>query len=453
MPIDANILLQGQGADLAGSVMRGAQAAQMIQQGPLLLEQQRLQNQFQQAQNQQAQYENQNREHIQQGQNVLATIQRIKPLVQAGNVTEAKNMILRSGMDADDVSQVSAFLTDHEGLSNLETSVNEALQTYSSAGKSAPTYGATPFYWQDAQGKMHASQLGSNGGALEIKFPEGAIITSDPASQQAARLATKLAEIDARKQASIDVHAANNPVMAPENRDALVNGIGNYEIDPSKALGAKDKKEVMGQVALKFGSKYDPTELQKRQRAENDFAAGKDSGTVRAFSAAMEHVQSLQDLIDGLDNGDVRIMNQLANQYNANIEGLPVVNAFNTVKTAVGSEVAKALIGSQTALKDREEWQSLIDSAQSPQALQAAITQIKHLGVAQINELERQYKRGTKKSGFGDEWIGPAGQFARAQVAAEKEALALSKKGGNEIKTAPISGESELEQLRKKHGL
>ena len=73
-------------------------------------------------------------------------------------------------------------------------------------------------------------------------------------------------------------------------------------------------------------------------------SAGQIGNTLTAFHTAQGHLGQLAAATTALKNGDVQSLNKIANMYGvATGKSAPVV--FDTVKTALSGEIAKAFTG------------------------------------------------------------------------------------------------------------
>jgi hypothetical protein len=109
-------------------------------------------------------------------------------------------------------------------------------------------------------------------------------------------------------------------------------------------------------------------------------------------------LDTLQGAANALQNGQIPLFNKYANIY-ATATGGTAPGNFDSVKTLVGSEVAKAVAGGATALGDREEIRKEIDNAKNPQQLAGVIQKYQQLLAGQMNGLKTQYE-----SGGGSRW-------------------------------------------------
>jgi hypothetical protein len=101
----------------------------------------------------------------------------------------------------------------------------------------------------------------------------------------------------------------------------------------------------------------------------------------------------LNSTIGALQNGDVKLLNQLGNTISTQM-GAPAPTDFNGVKTIVADELVKAILGGAGALGDRKAIQETVNSASSPEQLQSMIKRYQQLMDGQRTGLAEQYKSG-----------------------------------------------------------
>jgi len=149
-------------------------------------------------------------------------------------------------------------------------------------------------------------------------------------------------------------------------------------------------------------------DVQSQAKAVKDFSTGLQSRQVTSFNTAIDHLATMDKLADALTNNDVKIFNTVANAF-ARQTGSPAPTNFDTAKTIVASEVAKAVSGSSMALKDREEIRDQILAARSPEQLKGATDTLKKLLGGQLNSLNLQYENSTGRKDF-DKKLTPESQ-------------------------------------------
>jgi len=136
---------------------------------------------------------------------------------------------------------------------------------------------------------------------------------------------------------------------------------------------------------------YDETKYATVADARKKFTTGKEGQTVRSMNVAIDHLDTLKDTADALKNGDLKLFNRIANDY-AERTGQSAPTDFNTVRSIVGSEVAKAVSGAQMALADREEIRKELDNANSPKQMASAIRRLQELLGGQLKGLRTTYE-------------------------------------------------------------
>jgi hypothetical protein len=136
-----------------------------------------------------------------------------------------------------------------------------------------------------------------------------------------------------------------------------------------------------------------------RGKAVKDFGTGKQGDAVRSFNTAIDHLDTLSKAAAALQNGDVRLFNTAGNAIAA-ATGQAAPTDFDSVKTMVGSEVAKALTGANMALKDREEIRESLSRSNSPAQLASAIRRTQELMGGQLGSLKLQYETSTGRKDF-----------------------------------------------------
>jgi hypothetical protein len=137
----------------------------------------------------------------------------------------------------------------------------------------------------------------------------------------------------------------------------------------------------------------------KESSAITKFTSGVQGNTVRSFNVLVDHLGVLNDAVGALKNGDVRLLNQAAQEI-AVQTGQPAPTNFDSVKSIVGDELVKAIVGGVATIGDREEVKKNIDRAESPEQLAGAIEQYRRLAVGQLKGLQKQYETATQRDDF-----------------------------------------------------
>ena|SRR5215469_753740 len=125
-----------------------------------------------------------------------------------------------------------------------------------------------------------------------------------------------------------------------------------------------------------------------------DFTSGASAKTLNAFNTATEHLQTLSQLGQALQNGSTPLINKFANAY-ATATGEAAPTSFNMAKTAVAGEVAKTFKGNATE-GEIASINKVISDAQSPAQLKGAIDTALTLMGSKKQALMQQYQQGLK---------------------------------------------------------
>jgi hypothetical protein len=217
---------------------------------------------------------------------------------------------------------------------------------------------------------------------------------------------------------------------------ALVKNMADYNVSPTSLSTKGGHREAV----LGMASKYDPTfnsqEYPTRQQARVRFSSGPQGDTIRSMNVAIDHLATLHEYADALKNGDVRLINSIGNKFKEQF-GYDAPTNFDAVKSIVGAEVSKAIVGSKGALADREEIRNTLNRAGSPDQLVGPIAAYKKLMAGQVKGLKQQYEASglkdfdkklfpatIKELGLGDEQPGTAASGpVKINSAAERDAL------------------------------
>jgi hypothetical protein len=134
-------------------------------------------------------------------------------------------------------------------------------------------------------------------------------------------------------------------------------------------------------------------------KAIQAFDTGKQGDTVRSLNVAVSHLESLRDLGHALQNGDVNAFNA-ARQNFAKAFGVPAPTNWEAAKSIVADEIAKSVIGGQSAQSDREALATTLRNSSSPQQIEGAISTFQDLLGGQLRGLRQQYKSSTGRDDF-----------------------------------------------------
>lgn len=193
------------------------------------------------------------------------------------------------------------------------------------------------------------------------------------------------------------------------NGDKKSDVIGNFG---RGAQGAVDLRRIQNRMAeLAKQQNIDPSKLQNIQmdaaaegKAIKDFTTGKQGNNVRSFNTALEHLDTLHEASQALNNGDIQLFNKIGNAWNS-ATGKAAPTNFEATKKIVADEIVKAIVGTGGGVTDREKAAETIQSANSPAKLNGAIEQYKELMAGQLKGLNQQYKASTSRDDFSERFL------------------------------------------------
>lgn len=201
----------------------------------------------------------------------------------------------------------------------------------------------------------------------------------------------------------IDVGADNGEANRNANRENILlrqgvnpdgtlsaNGEARARLIASGKMSATAQdRGVMARVQ-QLNPNWSNADYQTNLANEKAFTSGKKGDTVRSFSVTIDHLHTLKDLADALDNNDVQAFNRFGN-YIATQTGKPAPTDFNAAKALVADEIVKAVVGASGALGDRETAQATLNAANSPAQIAGVIDTYERLMSGQLRGLHQQY--------------------------------------------------------------
>jgi hypothetical protein len=254
----------------------------------------------------------------------------------------------------------------------------------------APVRQIPPDVWNNAYGRATRQRKGTEGAPVLLTDPKtGQAFTMVLGHPETAQTLTgePYAPTAAQK-----VGTGSQAPPQPQTVDYTAKAIAGYRLAPlsAQAMRTPYGQQVMAKV-FELNPDYDQSKWQGRLRGEVAFTAGKEAAGIRFFSVAIDHLGTMQEASEALAGHDVQRLNRLQNAIATELgyEG-PV--DFNFVKSVVGSEVSKAIIGGVGALADREELRVNLDDANSPEQLLGVIRFAKKLMAGQLSGYRLQAK-------------------------------------------------------------
>ena len=132
--------------------------------------------------------------------------------------------------------------------------------------------------------------------------------------------------------------------------------------------------------------------------------------TVRAQNVAMEHIQTMREAVEALNNHDVRAYNTAVNAV-ARQAGYAEPTNAEIGQNILGDELAKAIIAGGGALADREAFKKGLGTGASLNQALGGLNEYEKYMAGQMQGLERSYQAGTGLNDFAQRVnLSPAAQ-------------------------------------------
>ena len=210
----------------------------------------------------------------------------------------------------------------------------------------------------------------------------------------------------------------------PPTVQSKLKAIAEYRMAPipagSRAPGAQQMTELLSYAY----PEYDAKNYHSMNTAQKAFTSGKQGNSTRSFNVVVDHLSTLSQLNDAIANGDMPLINTLANTISTQT-GQPAPNSFDAVKRIVGDEITKAVIGAGGALGDRKEVADRLSAANSPAQFKGVVKAYTDLMAGQLSGLETQYKASTGKDDYREKFLTPNTRQALAGKSGTPNAASL----------------------------
>jgi len=176
---------------------------------------------------------------------------------------------------------------------------------------------------------------------------------------------------------------------------------GNIPLPPPGSLARSGPEGKLANQLYDSALQIDPTLTADRFTTLQKFNHGPEARQIKSFSVGIDHLNTLSDLADALNNGDVKLINSASNAVATQL-GKPNANNFEAAKQIVADEIIKAVVGAGGGEGDRQAAQATISAANSPEQLKGVIDTYKKLMGGQLEGMKQQYETGTGRTDFYD---------------------------------------------------
>lgn len=241
-----------------------------------------------------------------------------------------------------------------------------------------------------------------------LKTPDDEGAASDKFVSTAAPVADRrkapAASPDARDESYYEYLQSHRP---PGYAD-VVRAVADYEIDPNREASLqKGARDRLYRDVKQYDPTYDQTHFAEKSGVIQNFSRGPASQAVNSLNVSVAHLETLRQLGDALQNGNIPVINRVSNAVSAQL-GRPAPTNFEAAKEIVGDEVVKAVVGGVNSQADREAIKHLILAQQTPAQLNGVIKTFQTLLGGQLDGQRQRYQAGTGLNNFDQKYLAPA---------------------------------------------
>jgi hypothetical protein len=193
------------------------------------------------------------------------------------------------------------------------------------------------------------------------------------------------------------VAVVGGKLVDPAAKHVMAQAIAGYQEAPltgyAMSRPGSAGPDVMAEV-FKINPDYQAARYPEVNRAMSEFGSGKLGSITRSMNVGIQHLDSIDALGKALQNGDVRLINSVAQAVKTEL-GVPAPVTFDAAKQIVADEIVKAIVGYSGAVNDRESMQEKLNKANSPEQLLAVTKEFRTLMAGQLQGLRKQYEDAT----------------------------------------------------------
>lgn len=202
-----------------------------------------------------------------------------------------------------------------------------------------------------------------------------------------------------------DAYLATLPPAVAQQAKSYVAGNSS----PPSGFASKDPKLAAAWQAAQESDDGFSATAGTRYKTIQDFANpnGKTGQTIKSQNVVMEHIQTLRNAVDALNNGDVPAFNKIANTV-ASQTGQPAPTNFELGRELVSDEIAKAVLGTAGGVADRQGIKDALSPSASHDQAYQALDQAGQYMAGQASGVEQSYRAGTQLNNFRDRFMAPA---------------------------------------------
>jgi len=205
--------------------------------------------------------------------------------------------------------------------------------------------------------------------------------------------------------------------LIPPQIAALSKGYASGMMAPPTGMATRNPTVIAAWTAAQQADPNFATHAATRYTTIQQFVNpnSKTAMTVRAQNVAMEHIQTMREAVEALNNHDVRAYNTAVNAV-ARQAGYAEPTNAEIGQNILGDELAKAIIAGGGALADREAFKKGLGTGASLNQALGGLNEYEKYMAGQMQGLERGYQAGTGLNDFAQRVnLSPAAQEIMAK--------------------------------------
>jgi hypothetical protein len=198
--------------------------------------------------------------------------------------------------------------------------------------------------------------------------------------------------------------------LSPSIRNT-VKRIGDYQDDESMLSRLMMRHPEVSSYISQYAPDFDRTNYDAKRKLMIDYTSGTHSKEINAVNTAMGHVAELGDAIDALKNGDIKIINSIANKLQIQTGGTAAATVA-LIARRVAPEIATVYTPTGGGQTERIADEKDFDFSLGQDILKKNVTKTVDLLRSKIGALENQYKNTVGRDDFEKRFITPAAKTA-----------------------------------------
>src|ERR1035437_1461420 len=208
-----------------------------------------------------------------------------------------------------------------------------------------------------------------------------------------------------------------NSAKLNDRQQATATAILEGRMTPPSSFALKTPywQDVMGSVF-----QQDPQFSEQRAQLRKGFTVGAQSKQVNAVNTALGHAGVLGEAIDALGNGNIKVLNKIANDLGVQT-GNDAATTYNTIVHRLGPEITTAYVGAGGTAGDRGTNEKDFDYSLGPKQLKSNLGVTVKLFRSMNNSLENQWNQNKSGNmpGYQEHFIMPQAQQTLQKYAPE----------------------------------